>query len=45
MILVMDEEKVRPDVAAKQFIEWDPELVYYSVGDLVPAFRSPTSLP
>lgn len=44
MILVMNEEKVKADAAAKQFIERNPEIVYYWVGDLVPGFAKPRSL-
>lgn len=44
MILLMNEEKAKPDVVARQFIERNPELVYYWVGDLVPGFPKPASL-
>ncbi len=44
MILVMNEEKVKPDAAARQFIERNPELVYYWIGDLVPGYPKPASL-
>jgi len=44
MILVMSEEKVKPEAAAKQCVERNPELVYYWVGDLVPGFAKPATL-
>jgi glycine betaine/proline transport system substrate-binding protein len=44
LILVMNEEKLKPEVVAKQFIERNPELVYYWVGDLIPGHAKPASL-
>jgi glycine betaine/proline transport system substrate-binding protein len=44
LILVMNEEKLKPEVAAKQFIERNPELVYYWVGDLIAGHAKPASL-
>ncbi len=44
MILVMNEERVEPSAAARRFVQQNPELVYYWVGDLVPSFPKPASL-
>jgi glycine betaine/proline transport system substrate-binding protein len=41
---VIEDEKVKPEVAARQFIERNAELVYYWIGDLVPNFPKPVTL-
>lgn len=44
IVLWIRDEGLKADAAARRFIEQNPELVYYWVGDLIPNYPKPASL-
>ncbi len=44
MVLWIREEGLKPEAVAHRFIEQNPELAYYWVGDLIPNYPKPASL-